>query len=55
MKGTKSIQRYLVSLMAIFLVLGQLNLATINAFAKENGNEELSYDVKSKLADDKKV
>ncbi|EIP1891967.1 bacterial Ig-like domain-containing protein [Listeria monocytogenes] len=54
MKRTKSIQRYLVSLMAIFLVLGQLNLATINAFAKENGNEELSYDVKSKLADDKK-
>lgn len=54
MKKTKPIHRYLVSLMAIFLVLGQFNLATINAFAKENGNEELSYEVKSELAADKK-
>lgn len=54
MKRKKPIHRYLVSLMAIFLVLGQFNLATINAFAKENSNEELSYDVKSELSSDKK-
>lgn len=40
--------------MAFFLVLGQLNLTALKVFAKENGNDELTYEVQSKLAEDKK-
>ncbi|HHP9240046.1 TPA: bacterial Ig-like domain-containing protein [Listeria monocytogenes] len=52
-KVTKA-RHYLVLLMAFFLVLGQLNLTALNVFAKENGNDELTYEVQSKLAEDKK-
>ncbi|PDE53943.1 bacterial Ig-like domain-containing protein [Listeria monocytogenes] len=52
-KATRA-RHYLVLLMAFFLVLGQLNLTALNVFAKENGNDELTYEVQSKLAEDKK-
>ncbi|MBC1374833.1 LPXTG cell wall anchor domain-containing protein [Listeria sp. FSL L7-1699] len=54
MKLSKA-RHYLVLLMAFFLVLGQLNLTALNVFAKENGNDELTYEVQSKLAEDKKT
>ncbi|EHC2217200.1 LPXTG cell wall anchor domain-containing protein [Listeria monocytogenes] len=52
-KATRA-RHYLVLLMAFFLVLGQLNLTALNVFAKENGNDELTYEVQSKLTEDKK-
>ncbi|EAG5032004.1 TPA: cell surface protein, partial [Listeria monocytogenes] len=52
-KATRA-RHYLVLLMAFFLVLGQLNLTALKVFAKENGNDELTYEVQSKLAEDKK-
>ncbi|EAC8563504.1 LPXTG cell wall anchor domain-containing protein [Listeria monocytogenes] len=52
-KATR-VRHYLVLLMAFFLVLGQLNLTALKVFAKENGNDELTYEVQSKLAEDKK-
>nr|EAH3854792.1 LPXTG cell wall anchor domain-containing protein [Listeria monocytogenes] len=53
MKATRA-RHYLMLLMAFFLVLGQLNLTALNVFAKENGNDELTYEVQSKLTEDKK-
>ncbi|EAG9284152.1 LPXTG cell wall anchor domain-containing protein [Listeria monocytogenes] len=52
-KATRA-RHYLMLLMAFFLVLGQLNLTALNVFAKENGNDELTYEVQSKLTEDKK-
>ncbi|EAF0864424.1 cell surface protein, partial [Listeria monocytogenes] len=47
-------RHYLVLLMAFFLVLGQMNLTALNVFAKENGNDDLTYEFQSGLAADKK-
>ncbi|MGJ6230273.1 bacterial Ig-like domain-containing protein [Listeria monocytogenes] len=52
-KATRA-RHYLMLLLAFFLVLGQLNLTALNVFAKENGNDELTYEVQSKLTEDKK-
>ncbi|EDO0910152.1 cell surface protein, partial [Listeria monocytogenes] len=48
-------RHFFVLLMAFFLVLGQLNLTALNVFAKENGNDDLTYEVQSALAADKKT
>ncbi|MBC2118789.1 bacterial Ig-like domain-containing protein [Listeria marthii] len=47
-------RHYLLLLMTFFLVLGQLNLTTLKVLAKENGNDELTYEVQSELTGDKK-
>lgn len=54
MKKTNRTRSYLIFLVSIFLIFGQLNLTALNVFAKESGNEELSFEVQSKLAGDKK-
>ncbi|MBC2262556.1 LPXTG cell wall anchor domain-containing protein [Listeria sp. FSL L7-0091] len=48
------LKQWLVLLMAFFLVLGQLNLTALHVFAKENGNDDLTYEVQSDIATDKK-
>ncbi|MBF2664589.1 bacterial Ig-like domain-containing protein [Listeria seeligeri] len=54
---TKShhVRRYLLFLMTAFLIFGQLNFTALNVFAQENGNDDLSYEVQSELAGDKKT
>lgn len=51
---TNRARRYLLSLMTVFLILGQLNLVALNVFAEDVSGDELTYDVQSTLAEDKK-
>ncbi|MGC9339856.1 bacterial Ig-like domain-containing protein, partial [Listeria ivanovii] len=54
MTKANPMRRYMLLTLAFFLLLGQLNLAPIRALAKENGNEDLSYEVQKELSNDKK-
>ncbi|EFR89152.1 peptidoglycan binding protein, partial [Listeria marthii FSL S4-120] len=40
--------------MAVLLILGQLNLSAFRVFAEENGNDAVSYTVQKELSSDKK-
>ncbi|PZG48520.1 cell surface protein [Listeria ivanovii] len=55
MTKTNKARSYLLLLMTVFLIFGQLNLAALNTLANVNGNDELTYEVQSELAGDKKA
>ncbi|MBC2307009.1 LPXTG cell wall anchor domain-containing protein [Listeria welshimeri] len=54
MEKTNIVKRFILVLLAIFLIIGQLNLEPFKTLAAENGNEEISYEVEKDLTPDKK-
>lgn len=55
MTKTNRARSYLLLLITVILIFGQLNLPALKVFAKESGNDELTYDVQAELAVDKKA
>ncbi|EGP9696691.1 cell surface protein, partial [Listeria monocytogenes] len=55
MTKTNRARSYLLLLITVILIFGQLNLSALKVFAKESGNDELTYDVQAELAVDKKA
>ncbi|MBC2186162.1 DUF5011 domain-containing protein [Listeria sp. FSL L7-0253] len=51
---TTSLRRPLLLVMAILLILGQLNFSSFRVFAEENDNDSVSYTVQNELSSDKK-
>lgn len=53
MKKSSGVHRFLILILVLLLTTGQLNLASFNVFAEENGNDDLSYEVGKELTTDK--
>ncbi|WP_338671838.1 bacterial Ig-like domain-containing protein [Listeria seeligeri] len=53
MKKSSGVHRFLILILVLLLTTGQLNLASFNVFAEENGNDDLSYEVEKELTTDK--
>lgn len=53
MKKSSGVHRFLIFILVLLLTTGQLNLASFNVFAEENGNDDLSYEVEKELTTDK--